>query len=92
MKWIPFTISFIVSLCVGFFMAGDGLYSIGKRVGRDSIGIKDWKPRLPYRQFFKEERHTDSPISNIYIEQWTLHVETEDGNEDLIPLELEIRK
>ena len=53
--------------------------------------IKDWSPRIPYKQFFEEERKTNSPINTVYIKNWILYVETVDGNFDIIPLEIAIR-
>ncbi len=63
----------------------------GKMITKSRAYIPDWTGRLPYRQFFKEVRGTDSPIKDIRVKNWTLEVETEDGNEDIVLLAIKYR-
>ena len=71
---------------VGIMWLCGGVYDKGKEDGIKNVRIQDWSPRLPYRQFFKEERKTDSPIWNVYIKDEILYVVTKDGTEDMIIL------
>ena len=66
-------------------------YKSGEWITKRRAYIPDWTPRLPYKQFFEEERGTSSPIKTIYIKNWTMWIETVDGNKDLIPLEIKYR-
>ena len=84
-----FVVAFLILVFSGGWMLGN---HYGHWDALQRVGIKNWSPRIPYKQFFEEERKTNSPINTVYIKNWILYVETVDGNFDIIPLDIEYRK
>jgi len=83
MKKIAWVMAFIIVFTLGEYW--------GEYLTQHRAYIPDWSPRIPYKQFFEEERKTIAPINTVYIKNWAMHVETIDGNFDIIPLEIKYR-